>query len=72
MRAADRHVPDELIDETEAVAADYRNRGGYDATFLGDKATVELPTVTRDADDILEFESGGGTETELSTNTTPS
>ena len=65
MRAADRHVPDELIDETEAVAADYRNRGGYDATFLGDKATVELPTVTRDADDILEFESGGGTETEL-------
>ena len=36
------------------------------------KSTVELPTVTRDADDILEFECGGGQKPSSSTNTTPS
>lgn len=65
MPQASQHVQDDQIDENEAVAADYDNRGGYDATFLGDNATVELPTVTRNVDDTLEFESGDGIETEL-------
>lgn len=57
--------PSDYIDETEAVAADYNNRKGYAPAFLGKKFTVELPEVTRDAGDVLDFESGGATDTEL-------
>ena len=54
-----------MIDETESVASDYRDRGGYDPEFLGSKFVVDLPTVTRHADDVLDFEFDGETQTEL-------
>ena len=57
--------PAELTAETEAVAADYRDRRGYDPTFLGEQFAVDLPSVARDADDVLDFEFDGASETEL-------
>ena len=55
-----------VVDGEEAVAEDYRDRGGYQADFLGDgKLAVALPAVQRDADDILDFQFNGETETEL-------
>ena len=52
--------------DDEAVAADYRDRGGYQADFLGKgKLEVDLPSVERDADDVLDFEVNGKAETEL-------
>ena len=55
----------DLIDETEAVAADYRSRGGYDPKFLGSRFVIDLPTVMRNGDDVLDFEFEGETQTEL-------
>jgi endonuclease G, mitochondrial len=55
----------DLIDETESVASDYRDRSGYDPEFLGSRFVVDLPTVTRHADDVLDFEFDGETQTEL-------
>ncbi|MEO8381545.1 MAG: DNA/RNA non-specific endonuclease [Acidobacteriota bacterium] len=49
----------------EGVAADYRDREGYHAGFLGDGAAVELPSVDRDADDVLEITSDGQSDTVL-------
>jgi endonuclease G, mitochondrial len=49
----------------EAVAADYRNRKGYADEFLGKKFQVPLPSVERGADDVLEFELDGESETAL-------
>jgi endonuclease G len=57
--------PAEFIAETEAVASSYRDRRGYDPAFLGQPAVVDLPTVDQNADDILDFEVDGATETEL-------
>jgi endonuclease G len=52
--------PDETGDTfVETVAEDYRDREGYDATFLGDGIDVPLPTVTADPDDVLTFEFDG-------------
>ena len=53
------------IAETESVAGDYRDREGYVANFLGKKFKVDLPEVTRDAGDVLDFEIDGETQTEL-------
>ncbi|MCK1654675.1 DNA/RNA non-specific endonuclease [Bradyrhizobium sp. 149] len=47
---------------TEATTADYRNRNGYQASFLGARNVIELPVVERDAHDVLELEDGSGTE----------
>ena len=59
-------LDDGAIDGEEAPAADYRDREGYDAAFLGDGAlAVALPTVDRHADDVLDFEVEGKTETVL-------
>jgi endonuclease G len=55
----------DFIDETESVVSDYRDRGGFDPAFLGNKFAVDLPTISRDAEDILDFEVDGETETEL-------
>jgi endonuclease G, mitochondrial len=55
-----------VVDGQEAVAEDYRGRRGYQADFLGDdKPAVGLPSVQRNADDILGFQFNGKTETEL-------
>jgi len=62
---ADAAEPIDFIAETESVAADYDDRAGFDPDFLGKKLKVELPEVTRDAGDVLDFELGGKTETEL-------
>src|SRR5262249_15792615 len=54
------------VEGEEAVADDYRDRGGYDTEFLGGKTcTVDLPTVQRSANDVLDFQFNGKTETEL-------
>lgn len=45
---------------TEAVPADYRDRLGYQETFLG--APVPLPTVRSRRDDVLTFTVDGNTE----------
>lgn len=54
-----------FFDETESVAADYRDRGGYDPKFLGSGIQVDLPTVMRNADDLLQFQFEGENQTEL-------
>lgn len=51
------------VEGEEGRVEDYRDRGGYQPDFLG--VDVALPSVERDAGDILEFEFGGKTETEL-------
>jgi endonuclease G, mitochondrial len=54
------------VEGEEAVAEDYRDREGYQPEFLGDgRFKVDLPAVTRAADDVLEFEFDGKTETAL-------
>ena len=54
------------MDGEEAVAADYRDRGGYEPEFLGkNKLAVDLPSIERSADDILDFEFNGSSVTEL-------
>jgi endonuclease G, mitochondrial len=45
---------------TEAVAADYRDRLGYEEAFLG--ASVPLPSVVGRRDDVLTFDVDGVTE----------
>jgi len=54
------------VDGEEAVAEDYRDRGGYQADFLGIGKLAVAPTaVQRNADDILDFQVQRETETEL-------
>jgi endonuclease G len=54
------------VEGEETVADDYLNRGGYNPGFLGGKAfTVDLPTVERGTNDVLNFQFNGTTETEL-------
>lgn len=62
--ASGADIPD-FIAESEAVAADYSDREGYVADFLGKKFKVDLPEVTRDAGDVLDFEVDGETQTVL-------
>jgi endonuclease G, mitochondrial len=58
--------PEESEDDTdEAVPADYRNRRGYIAGFLGDGFEVPLPVVERNANDVLEYELDGETRAVL-------
>jgi endonuclease G len=68
-----RALPSALVDDRagivegdEAVAEDYRDRGGYEPAFLGeDKMIVDLPSIERHANDVLDFELDGKSETEL-------
>lgn len=55
----------DIAEADEAVAADYSDRGGYDEQFLGKKFAVPLPSVDRDANDVLEFDNEGQTDTVL-------
>jgi endonuclease G len=50
------------IEGEEARVEDYSDRKGYDREFLGKKFTVDLPSVERDAEDVLEHENGGKTD----------
>jgi len=61
--AAPSAVEDDIAHE--AVAADYADRTGYQADFLGRKLVVELPTVARDADDVLRYQNNGKPDTVL-------
>ena len=56
-RSVSRRAPavEDLVEVNEAVAADYEDRGGYVASFLGKKSAVKLPTIL-DADDVLDVE----------------
>ena len=57
---------DDGVDEFEATAEDYRDRAGYESGFLGEgDFEVALPSVVRNAADVLQFEFDGKTETEL-------
>jgi endonuclease G len=56
--AATLSAPDDDIEGTEAVVADYSDREGYVPSFLGSRNVVELPVVQRDADDVLELTDG--------------
>jgi endonuclease G len=57
---------DGSVDGEEAVAADYSDRQGYSAAFLGDgELSVALPAVDQRADDVLDFELEGKSETVL-------
>jgi endonuclease G, mitochondrial len=47
---------------TEATAADYRDRRGYDASFLGESMALGLPTIQRDSHDVLPLTDGSGAE----------
>jgi endonuclease G len=47
----------------EGRVEDYAERGGYDRSFLGE--FIDLPSVEARADDVLSFDSGERTETEL-------
>jgi len=58
-------VDDAYIAGDEAVVADYEDRKGYQADFLGRKFAVALPEVRGPAADILEFPSKNGPETVL-------
>ena len=57
-------IEDDVVD-TEATAADYAGRQGYDAAFLGDGLSVPLPKVTRRVEDVLEFDGADGKTSEL-------
>src|SRR5262249_19846448 len=57
--------PAQLHAQTEAVASDYRDRRGYNPAFLGEQFAVDLPSVDRNADDVLDFEFNRASETEL-------
>lgn len=46
----------------EGVPEDYRGREGYREDFLGEDNIVPLPTIVRDAHQIVEFEFEGNTE----------
>lgn len=52
--------PDEAAEE--ATAADYADREGYQSEFLGAAFPVELPTVVRGRDDVLEVDGSEGGE----------
>jgi endonuclease G len=58
----DEPETDEEPGAIEATVADYRNRKGYQPSFLGQKKTVDLPVVERDSDDVLKLENGSGSE----------
>jgi endonuclease G len=54
---------DDEVEGEEAVAADYKDRQGFEESFLRDHddepVEVELPDVLRDSDDILLLDGGG-------------
>ena len=62
-RASLPPAPDDDEEGNEAIAADYRDREGYRTKFLGPE--VPLPTVARDAADVLRFQVDGHAETVL-------
>jgi endonuclease G len=54
-----------MVEGEEARVEDYSDREGYQADFLGDGMTIELPAVRRAADDVLDFQIDGKSETVL-------
>jgi endonuclease G len=62
--ASDADRADEIEGE-EAAAADYKGREGYAATFLGDRFEIPLPSVVRDAEDVLKYANDGKADTVL-------
>jgi endonuclease G len=55
----------DMVEGEEGRVEDYSDREGYQADFLGDDMTVELPVVRRAADDVLDFEIEDKSETVL-------
>jgi DNA/RNA endonuclease G (NUC1) len=62
--ASDADRADEIEGE-EATAADYKGREGYAAKFLGDRFEIPLPSVVRDAEDVLKYANDGKADTVL-------
>jgi len=59
---ASRDSADDDDPIVEGVPADYLDREGYDADFLGVDPAVSLPEITTDVDDVLTFTFGGREE----------
>ena len=64
------HIPqaddDDIEIDTEAKPEDYRDRKGFKPEFIGDNnRSVTLPTVSKNTDQVLDFEFDGETMTEL-------
>ena len=55
----------DAIEGEEGVAADYRDREGYQPDFLGERMVVPLPSVETDAGDVLTYDNGGAADTVL-------
>ena len=65
-RVTDAAATSDHVDVAEeGVAADYRDRKGYQQDFLGKKFSVDLPTVVRDGADVLDFDVDGTSGSEL-------
>ena len=47
--------------QPEARKSDYKDRAGYDPTFLDDDAVVPLPGIVREIEDVVTFDDDGGT-----------
>jgi endonuclease G len=61
-RATTRSSPereDDVETEATAKAADYADRAGYEAEFLGEDFVVDLPEVVKAKADVLTFGDGG-------------
>lgn len=60
LRPADAEDGD--VQGAEGRVSDYCDRHGYQSDFLGGDLVVQLPTVERDATDVLEFDLNGASE----------
>jgi endonuclease G len=65
MPAAVADAAGDMVEGEEGRVEDYSDREGYQADFLGDDMTIELPVVRRAADDVLDFEIEDKSETVL-------
>ena len=65
MPAVTAGAGDGMVEGEEGRVEDYSDREGYQADFLGDDMTVELPAVQRAADDVLDFQIDGKSGTVL-------
>jgi endonuclease G len=61
----DPDADDDQIELEIASVDSYRNRKGYDSSFLDDEIEIPLPKVTKHEDDVIEFEFDGESLTEL-------
>ncbi len=64
-RVSDPEADDDIIELEIPRKEDYRDREGYDSSFLGDDIEVPLPAIARHEDDVITFDFLGEEMTEL-------